>query len=72
MSLWKRAGCQTESKAFEKSIVDKDSQEQGTFEKSIVDKDSQEQGTVVKGQREKTQNGPTEDKRFKDEGGVGV
>ena len=57
MSLWKRAGCQTESKAFEKSIVDKD---------------SQEQGTVVKGQREKTQNGPTEDKRFKDEGGVGV
>ena len=22
MSLWKRVGCQTESKAFEKSIVD--------------------------------------------------
>ena len=29
MSLWKRAGCQTESKAFEKSIVDRIVREPG-------------------------------------------
>ena len=32
----------------------------------------QEQGTVVRGQREKIQNGPTRDRKFEDEGGVGV
>ena len=29
MSFWKRAGCQTESKAFEKSIVDRIARERG-------------------------------------------
>ena len=29
MSLWKRAGCQTESKALEKSIVDRIVREPG-------------------------------------------
>ena len=37
-----------------------------------VQKDSQEQGTVVRGQREKIQNEQTGDKKFEDDGGVGV